>query len=178
MARIAYVEKNEVGEEGLRIYEDLEERVGKVLKPIKMMGHSPALLRDWWKMMITLLTDLDLDAKLRELALLRIFRLTGCDYCFAEHDRVALEAGATEEQVKNIDNYETCDAFSELERLVLRYTDGITKDNTVDDAVFDALRKHLSDREMVELTFCIGNWNGIARFVVPMGLELESPSGS
>ena len=178
MARVRYIEKDEVGPEALPIYEGLEERLGKVLNPIKMIAHSPKLLKDWWAMMMTLLNDLDLDAQLRELALLRIFRLTGCDYCFAEHDRVAREAGVSEKQINDIDEYESSGAFTDLERLVLRYTDGITRDNTVDDKVFSALRESLSDRELVELTFCIGNWNGIARFIVPMGLELESPSGN
>ena len=175
MARVSYVEKSEVAPEALPIYEDLEERVGKVLAPIRAMAHSPKLLRDWWTLMITLLTDLELDDKLRELALLRIFRLTGCEYCFAEHDRVAREAGVTDAQIDHIDEYANHEAFNELERLVLTYTDGITQENSVDDAVFTALREHLSEREMVELTFCIGNWNGIARFIVPMGLELDSP---
>lgn len=176
MARVPYIEKEEVGPEALPIYTSLEEQIGKVLNPIKMVAHNPKLLRDWWAMMMTLLTDLDLDAKLRELVLLRIFRLTGCDYCFAEHDRIAREAGATGAQVEHIDDYETHEAFSDLERLVLRYTDGITKDNTVDDGVFDELRNHFTEKELVELTFCIGNWNGIARFIVPMGLELDSPA--
>lgn len=174
MARLPYVE--EPTDEIQPIFEDLEKRAGKVLNPIKMIAHSPGLLRDWWRMMMTLINDLDLDAKLRELALLRLFGLTGCDYCFAEHERVALGVGVREEQVAQIDDYESSSAFNELERLVLRYTDGITRDNSVDDSVFDALREHLSDRELVELTFCIGNWNGIARFIVPMGLELDSPN--
>ena len=175
MARVSYVEKADVAAEALPIYKDLEERAGKVLKPIKALAHSPKLLADWWRMMMTLLTALDLDAKLRELALLRIFRLTGCDYCFAEHDRVAIEAGVTREQIDHIDDYKSHGAFDELERLVLRYAEKITTENAVDDGVFAALRERLSEREMVELTFCIGNWNGIARFIVPMGLELDSP---
>ena len=88
------------------------------------------------------------------------------------------KAGVSEKQIADINEYESSGAFTDLERIVLRYTDGITRDNTVDDVVFSALRERLSDRELVELTFCIGNWNGIARFIVPMGLELESSSGT
>ena len=161
MARVSYVEKPQAGPEALPIYEDLEKRIGKVLNPIKTIAHSPKLLKDWWQMMMTLLGDLDLDARIREMALLRIFRLTGCDYCFAEHDRVAEEAGVSREQITHINDYETNEAFSDLDRVVLRYTDGITVDNKVDDGVFEELKKHFSERELVELTFCIGNWNGM-----------------
>ena len=178
MARISYIEKSDAAPEALEVYRDLEERGGKVLNPLKALAHSPQLLADWWKMMLTLLFELELDAKLRELALLRIFRLTRCDYCFAEHNRIARRAGVTEDQIANIDAYADHAAFNDLERLVLRYTDLITRENRVEDEVFAALRRHLSEREIVELTFCIGNWNGIARFIVPMGLELESPAES
>lgn len=176
MARVRYIEKSEAAPEALAVYEDIESQAGKVLAPFRALAHSPKLLRDWWKMMVTLLTDLELDAKLRELALLRLFRIIHCDYCFAEHDGVARRAGVTEDQIRDIENFQQSDAFNELERLVLRYTETITRDNTVEDEVFDKLKKHLSERELVELTFCIGNWNGIGRFIVPMALELDSPA--
>ena len=173
MARLPYIE--EPSDEVKPIFDDLEKRAGRVLNPIKMIAHSPQLLNDWWKMMMTLIVDLDLGNRIRELALLRLFKLTGCVYCFTEHERISLDLGVPERQIAEINEYETSDAFDERERLVLRYTDGITKDNTVDDAVFEALREHFTDRQLVELTFCIGNWIGISKFVVPMGLELEPP---
>lgn len=172
MARLPYIE--EPSDEVKPIFDDLEKRVGKVLNPIKMIAHSPQLLNDWWKMMMTLLADLELGNRIRELALLRLFKLTGCEYCFAEHQRIAVDLGVPARQIAEINDYETSDAFDERERLVLRYTDGITTDNSVDDSVFEALREHFTDRQLVELTFCIGNWIGVSRFIVPMGLELES----
>lgn len=173
MARLPYIE--EPTDEVKPIYDDLEKQVGSVLNPIKMIAHSPQLLNDWWKMMMTLILDLELSNRIREVALLRIFKLTGCEYCFNEHNRIARDVGVSARQIAEINDYETSDAFDEQERLVLRYTDGITKDNTVDDALFEALREHFTDRQLVELTFCIGNWIGISKFIVSMGLELEAP---
>lgn len=176
MARVSYVEKSQAAPEALEVYEEFEAMGVPVLNVLKAMAHSPKLLKAWWRMMATALNDLELDPKLRELALLRLFKITGCRYCSTEHDRIALREGLTRAQIDEIENWRESDAYDELQKLVLRYTETITADNRVEDEVFAKLGKHLSERELVELTFCIANWNSISRFIVPIGLELETPA--
>ena len=55
-----------------------------------------------------------------------------------------------------IDNYESSDAYTELERLVLRYAEDLTKKFETDDRVLAGLRRHLSERELVELNLTVG----------------------
>lgn len=174
MARVSYIERSAATPEAQRVYDEVERITGTVLHPFQVLAHSPVLLERWWRMMWALMTELALDAKLRELALLRLFQLTGCEYCFAEHDRIARLLGVPPEQIANVASAREHAAFNELERLVLAYTESITVANRVDDEVIGALRRHLSERELVELTFCIANWNGLARFIVPLAIELEA----
>lgn len=173
MARVSYIEKENAPEDVKKFYDELSAMNIPILHPHKALAHSPQLLRDWWKMMITALTQLDLDPKLRELVLMRVFKVTHCDYCFQEHIRIALQTGVTQEQLDNIENFGSHAAFDEKEKAVLRYAERTAQKNEVDDAEFEDLKKHLSEREIVELTFCIGNWIGIAHTLVPLGLELE-----
>ena len=173
MARVRYIEKSEAAPEAVAVYEELEATGSHVLNPFKALAHSPGLLRDWWVLMKTLINELDLDEQLRELVLLRLFKITGCEYCFKEHLRISKRIGVSAEKIENIENFRDHPAFNELERLVLQYTETITAENRVDDEVFEALGKHLSEREIVELTFCIANWTGLSHFIVPMALELE-----
>lgn len=173
MARVSYVEREDAQPEAIEVYDHLESMGGRVLNPFKTVAHSPRLLNRWWKMMYTLIYELDFDEKLRELVLLRIFTLTGCDYCFREHDRIARRVNVPETQIENIRDYATHPAFNELERLVLNYTDGITKSNEVDEKVYAELQKHFSERELMEMTFCIGNWIGLSHFLKPMAMDFE-----
>ena len=173
MARLPYLENP--SETAMPIYEDTKQKAGRVLNPIKMIGHSPELLRDWWKMMMTLNTDLELHDHLRELILLRMFKITGFEYGFVEHVRISKRLNVPERQISEIEEFETSDAFSERERLMLRYTERVTRDESVDDDLFDTLRAHFSDREMVEITFCIGNWNCVSKFALALQLDLEKP---
>ncbi|MFP6584704.1 MAG: hypothetical protein VCD00_19380 [Candidatus Hydrogenedentota bacterium] len=173
MARLPYLD--EPSDIAKPTYEDTARKAGRVLNPIRMIGHSPELLRDWWTMMMTLNTKLELNHHLRELILLRLFKITGFEYGFIEHVRISKRLDVPEQQISDIEEFETSDAFNECERLMLRYTEHVTRDQPVDDTLFNALREHFSDREMVEITFCIGNWNCVSKFALALQLDLEEP---
>ena len=108
----------------------------------------------------------------------RLFKITGCEYCFNEHDRIAKRDGVSERQIADIEQFESSDAFTEPERVALRYAQQIASRNKVDEETYAQLAKHYNEREIVELTFCIGNWTGLSHFIVPIGLELEPKAKS
>jgi 4-carboxymuconolactone decarboxylase len=83
----------------------------------------------------------------------------------------------TEQQLTDLAGYETSGAFSDLEKLVLRYAEAMTRTPVeVPDELFEALRKHLSPAQMVELTSAIAWENYRARFNHAFGIESEGYS--
>ncbi len=58
---------------------------------------------------------------------------------------------------------------------VLAFTDASARAVTVPDAVFDAVRAHLDDRQVVELAVLVGGYGMVARFLVAM--EVPPPDG-
>ena len=69
-------------------------------------------------------------------------------------------------------DFETSAAFSDLEKLVLRYATAMTQTPVeVPDELFQGLRQHLSERQMVELTSAIAWENYRARFDHAFGIE-------
>ena len=82
--------------------------------------------------------------------------------------------GISDQQLLDLAHFETSPAFSELEKLVLRYADAMTNTPVeVPDALFAELRKHLSPQQMVELTSAIAWENYRARFDHAFGVEAE-----
>ena len=74
-------------------------------------------------------------------------------------------AGLSEEQLRDINRWKESGAYSTLERLVLEYTDALTATPAVHRPdLNDALRNHLDDRQLVELTTAIVWENFRARF--------------
>ena len=71
-------------------------------------------------------------------------------------------------------DFETSRAFTDLEKLVLRYSVAVTATPVeVSDELFDELRKHFNESQLVELTSCIAWENYRARFNHPLGIEAE-----
>jgi 4-carboxymuconolactone decarboxylase len=156
-------------------YETIERTSGGlgVLNVFKAMAHSPELMRTWWAVMTLLFTRLALGARERELAILRLFLLLRCEYGFAHHVRIGKRVGITDEEIAALADYETKGGFSEAERLLLRYTDATTELRPEAPELARELRAHLSEQELVELTFCIANWNLMARLLEPLAVETE-----
>jgi 4-carboxymuconolactone decarboxylase len=85
---------------------------------------------------------------------------------------VGRREGITEQQLVDLGHFETSAAFSELEKLVLRYTEGMTRTPVeVPDDLFDRLREHFDPKQMVELTSIIAWENYRARFDHAFGIE-------
>ena len=84
------------------------------------------------------------------------------------------KAGLTEAKLRAMADFETSDEFTELERLALRYAVEMARTEVeIPDELFAALRRHLSDAQLVELTAAIAWENYRARFNHAFGCEAE-----
>ena len=84
-------------------------------------------------------------------------------------------SGLSTGQIANLNHYPTDFNFSELERLVLEYADGMTRTPVeVSDAMFARLRERFTEAELVELTSAIAWENYRARFDHAFGIEAEN----
>jgi alkylhydroperoxidase family enzyme len=87
---------------------------------------------------------------------------------------VGRQQGVTEQQIHELAAFETSPAFSELEKLVLRYATAMTQTPVdVPDELFERLRQHFNPQQMVELTSAIAWENYRARFDHAFGIEAE-----
>jgi alkylhydroperoxidase family enzyme len=95
-----------------------------------------------------------LDPQLRELGQTRVGWARASQFVFSQHCKSCRTAGISEEKIQSIVHWTTSNVFSPSERAVLAYTDALVYDGgRVADGVFAALREHLSDEEILELTY-------------------------
>lgn len=174
MPRISYVTTAQAHPEIKQLFEKIEASGGRVLNLYRVAAHTPYAGGHFLRLGSALLTRIELSPKLRELAILRVAKLSRSAYEWAQHVPIARDAGVTETQIKQIARWESSSAFDGEERAVLRYTEEVARKVRVKDATFDALRKHLDDRRVVELTMAIGFWMMIARILVPFQVEIDA----
>lgn len=63
--------------------------------------------------------------------------------------------------------------YSELEQLVIHYAEQLTTGATTDEALDATIRKHLSDRELVELVVTVATANATTRICNALKIEPE-----
>ena len=174
MSVVTMIEQPESAE--VREFYELLDRTSRglgVLNVFKVMAHTPDLMKAWWGMMTVLLTRLELPARDRELAILRLFQIKGGAYGFAHHVRIGRQAGISDEQIAALSQHEKSALFDDHDRLVLRYTDAVTRIDAGAPAIAEEVKRALGERQLVELTFCIANWNLMAHVLEPLQIEME-----
>ena len=176
MSRVQLVQKETAIPEAKAIYDKLDKHGARILNLYRVLAHSPEVLRNFMRLGNSLLAATELSPKLRELAILRIARITGSEYEWTQHYPIALEAGVSHEQAEALSDWSESAVFSEEELAVLRYTDEVAQNVAVKDETFDVLRRHLSERSIVELTMSIGHWGMVARVLVPLQVEIDTRS--
>ena len=95
-----------------------------------------------------------LDPVLRELGQTRAGWAAKSQFVFSQHCKSLRGLGVSEERIAAVAYWQAATCFTEVERLVLAFTDYLVYDlGRVPDEVFAALKAHLGDEEILELTY-------------------------
>jgi uncharacterized peroxidase-related enzyme len=171
MALVSYVSNQEAADKVKPVFEGMEKKLGVVPNVFRAMAHNPEMLEAFLALNATL-PRTKLDGKLRELAYIKTSELNGCDYCLHHHRGLGKKAGLNDRQVAETAQFETSDAYGDLEREVMRYAEEVTRHIDVGDALVSRLKTKLGDRELVELAMTVGIANFTNRVTETLRLEL------
>jgi len=174
MARVPLVEEKEHPELSELIAKIKGARGGRLINIYRLMLHSPALASAWFDLNQAVRYGTEIDGQCRELAVIRVAILNNVEYVIRAHGPAyALKEGLTPEQVAALSDWQPSNLFDEKQRALLAYTDAVTRDMDVPDAVFADVRKHFSERQTVELTLLIGAYNMLTRFLKALKVDPE-----
>ena len=171
MARIPYPDDSDPEFVALKA-QIIKER-GKLHNLYRMLLNSPPVAHGWLNFLTAIRQKCLLDARIRELSILRIAVINRADYEFVSHVPFALKAGLSQQQIDAINDWKQSTLFSEAERSVLAYTDSMTRDVHVPDAVFEPIKHHFTTREVTELTATIAAYNLVSRFLEALEVDPE-----
>ena len=109
-----------------------------------------------------------LETSLIELIKLRASLINGCAFCVDMHTKNARAAGESEQRLYAVAVWHEAPFFSERERAALAWTEAVTLLPTshVPDDVYERVRQHFSEKELVDLTLAIVAINGWNRLNV------------
>jgi alkylhydroperoxidase family enzyme len=115
-----------------------------------------------------------LEARYRELAILRTALVGDCRFEYSQHLKLSRAVGIADQKLKAIKGWTTSDKFDEVERAVMAATDELIGRNMIEDATFAALQRHFSDEQIVELFFLITTYRMHGMMVRALHLEFDN----
>ncbi|MGO9059382.1 MAG: carboxymuconolactone decarboxylase family protein [Candidatus Binataceae bacterium] len=148
-----------------------------VLNVLRMTANAQTIFKQRSRLSNALLNDIELDHKLREIAILRTAKDCHSVYEWTQHVPAARHVGVTQEQIDAIENWQRAGCFNELERLVLQFTDEVNANVKARRETLEALKKHLSPGEIIELLVIIGHWRQTATILETTEVDLEDFAG-
>ncbi len=174
MARVPYLNRDDLPQADRDIFDNLiAERGQPVGNIFRALANTPGLLRRFLALGGELRNKTALDPGLRELALLTVGRLAEAEYEFVHHWNLARRVGVSREKLEALADWERSAAFSDEERAVIRYAVEASRNVKVADSTWNALKKFLDTRRMMELVMNVAFYNMVVRVLVPVGVELE-----
>lgn len=171
MARLPFIDPVDEPDELRPVFDQLRATRGRVPGMYRLLAHQPAVLAAHRAYFSAALDTGLLPRALKEKIAYKVARLRGSAYSSASHRRYALDHGVGENEIAAVDRSDYA-AFPPAERTALEFAEAmVTQGGAVSDATFDALKRHFSTAEIVEIVALVGVMELASSFGAVFGLE-------
>jgi alkylhydroperoxidase family enzyme len=182
MARLPFVVPEDHPELAPLIEKIKGQRRGSLLNLYRVFLNSPALADAWLDFISTVRFSSKITEYLREIIIIQVGFLNRSQYVLRQHiPKLGVAAGLTLEQCNALENWRASSSlFDDVSLAALDYSEAVTANIDIPDAVFAALRRHFDDQEVMELSLLIGAYNMHTRVLRALDVDLEpapSPAG-
>jgi 4-carboxymuconolactone decarboxylase len=150
------------------------------LNIFKIVTHAPiGIARQFIGLPASVLMSGKLDPILREMAITRAGILCNSPYEVYQHRKVCRQVGMPKDKIEALKAGSASPVFSEIENLVLRFTEETVLNRKVSDETFAAASKHFPHEVLVELAIAAGCYMMVSIFLNTFEVDIETrPSAS
>lgn len=168
MAIIHSLEKDEVSKVALEVYKKFEKKTGNVPEWVKVMAHSPSILKEFTELFGSVMKEGEVSLLLKWKMAYTVSKMLKCPFCVDVTERMIKKLGASDkvmEEVKKVEGEEG---------EVLDLVKDVTDDAHIDKAeTFEKLKEKFSEKQIIEIISVIGLFNYINRFNNTLGILPE-----
>jgi uncharacterized peroxidase-related enzyme len=155
-------------------YETFARSYGPFRNQAAVLAHVPPALDHLCKLLMELKTLQGIKWRYVELAIVVVSKLNECQYCVVHHAPKLQVEGLSAEAVEQLPGTDHPD-LDEIDRLVVEYSRLVTEQpGRIRDAVFDRLRQHFTDAQIVELTLRISLCGAYNRLSEALQIDSEA----
>ena len=182
MARVRMIKPDEADADTRKVYDGVLRQWGRISNFSQVLAHQPAALAGWMLPNESIrLDNVKVDpeyVKIQQLVIIKTSALNASAYCMSHNVPLGKKIGLTEAQIAAAqgNDYMNSPHLDERQKAAVRWADAVTKMTARDDeAAFAAMKKHFSEKQIVELTVFCGMWNYSNRLCEALHVDLERP---
>jgi uncharacterized peroxidase-related enzyme len=176
MPRIRPPGPDDVGPEERQVMERFYQARGNVPNMFRTMALRPELMRTADAHMTAVLKTGTVPLEVKELVVCRVSQLNSCSYCLTSHSAILRGLGVSQETIDQLEDPEARARHSPAIQAALAFAEQLTCDSLrVDDALWEQLRAHFDEGQIVELAAVAGLFNYFNRFNNALQMELTRP---
>lgn len=147
---------------------------GFVPNSIRTMARRPAIAEAFMDLNRAVLYEGSVPEELKMLVSLIASQAAGCRYCQAHMANLSSIYKASDAKIQAVWEFQTSPLFSDAERAALNVAyKGAILPNAVEKADMDALKRHFSEAEIVEIVATIALFGYLNRWNDTMATDLE-----
>jgi 4-carboxymuconolactone decarboxylase len=150
----------------------LEELWGTPPNLYRALANHPNIIAAWSGFSNALRNGTRTPRALRELVILRGAQLCSSEYEWAQHLKMARQAGVREAQIAALGAWRASAEFDSREKAALALAEAVTEGRVTDEVYRDAM-KHFDHHDYVELAVTAGFYAMVARTLDALGVQLE-----
>ena len=143
------------------------------LNIFRMLANAPANLKPFVDYGMSLLFATELDARKREIAILRVAHVTRSKYEWTQHATLARRVGVKDAEIAENAVDGPVRGLDEEGRLLCRVAEEISRDVRLSDDALRAILDRYGRRQAVELILCCSHFNMVSRILESTRVELE-----
>lgn len=140
---------------------------------LRTFAHHPALANAFSPLNVHLLSANTLPVKLRQIAIMRLAWITGATYMWSSHLNTSKLCGLTDEFYGPVQRGAQDPYFTEFERVVIRATEDLVRDQKIGDANWQALRAEWDEKQILDFLFTVGCYTMVAGVMRSTGAERQ-----
>jgi uncharacterized peroxidase-related enzyme len=174
MARVSKIPSSALPPAVAAIYERYASSYGPFRNQAAVFAHVPSAANHILGLLLELKEQQKVPWRYIELAIVVTSKLNHCEYCVAHHTRPLEVEGLSRAAIDKLPAIEGNPELTEVDKLVIEYTIAVTNHaGRIRERMFERLRSHFSEAQIVELTLRIALCGCFNRFNDALMIENE-----
>lgn len=146
---------------------------GRAINIFTTLVRHPGLYRRWLPFAGKLLMGGRLEARDRELLILRTAQNCRAEYEWGQHVLIGRQVGLSDDEIRRVREGPSAAGWNEDDVALLRAADELHAENVISDATWAALADRFGERELIEVCMLIGHYHMVAFALNSLAVQRE-----